>query len=203
MFNLPCRFKTLEQVDAEFKLNIKFDPTNRCWVWTSKNFRFKHDMIVYNPRRYALQMEGYVIPKGRNVIAGCGNESCINPAHARLKHDGAGVDKGYPLYLDVDIAPNGMRKDDFQYGNKYLSKKYHVTLLQAEAARRATLELIVSVKQSRLPAGQLSAMYKCSPNYIKQLREITVEEFEIFKQDGSAELYDDAAVDPAGLKFKL
>lgn len=214
MSNIQCRFMTQEDVDKEFKDHIEVDPNTKCWNWKPKNFRFRHDLLFYNPRRYAVQMAGYVIPRGRNVMPGCCNPKCVNPEHTRLKHDGSKIDKGNTLYYDLGAFkkadPENLNDEDdpnfgtdFRYSAKFLAKKYHVTREQAARARKDTLKLIVEVKRSRLPLQRLANQYNVAPSYISQIKALSLRAFEEFKMDTSEDLHDDEHVDPAGLKFKL
>lgn len=205
MANIPCRFKTLEDMDKDFMSSVEMDKTSKCWVWKNKVFRFRHDYLIFNPRRYALQMEGYVIPKGRNLYPDCGNPMCVNPEHARMKHDGTKVPRGLDLYFDLGTPTqkSDIEGYDFQYSNKYLGKKYHVSVAEASKARRRTLELIVTVRQSRLPVNRLANMYGVSPSYINRIKELTVDNFETFKENPNEDTHDDETINPDGYKFKL
>lgn len=188
------RYKTLETLDAEFKERCVFDTQTKCWEWQPALFRFRHGYIIFNPRRYAYQMAGRIIPKGRNLMAACGNEKCVNPEHTKLKHNGSEPDRDTPLYYDII---------DFQFPDKYNAKKYHVTKAEAAAARKRTLQLIVDVKRSRLTPARLAAQYKCAPSFIQELLNVTLDDFEMLKIDPNEGMHDDEEVNPDGLKFKL
>lgn len=188
------RYKSQETLDEEFKERLTYDPTTKCWEWNQDIFRFRHGYLIFNPRRYAYQMVGKTIPKGRNLMASCGNKLCVNPDHAKLKHSGADADRDTPLYYDIL---------DFQFPDKHCAKKYHVTKQQANDARRRTLQLIVEVKRSRLSATRLGTQFKCAPSFILELKAVTLDEFELLKIDPNEGIHDDEDVNPEGLKFKL
>lgn len=210
------RYKTQAILDEEFKERIRLNPQNKCWEWQPALFRFRHEYHIFNPRRYALQMMGYTIPKGRNVIPGCGNERCVNPEHARMRHNGDHINKGFPLYLDLGqhiegkttldgrkLPDNTNYGHDFSFSNKFLAKKYHVTAIQASKARMDTLKLIVDVKQSLFTIERLATIHKVAPSYIRQIKALTLDQFEEFKAAPNEDFHDEDHINPEGLKFRL
>lgn len=187
------RFKSQAELDEEFMDKVQIDPHSKCWLWTPTIFRFRHGYHIFNPRRYAFQMSGRVIPKGRNLAHSCINERCVNPEHTKLKHNMADVDRDIQLLYDLM---------DFDYSPKFNARKYHVTKHEANEARKRTIDLIIEVKRSTLSADRLAAKYKVAPSYIKQLRAVTLDDFERYKVDANANNIDLEEVNPEGLKFK-
>lgn len=180
MANIRNETKTSEDLDLEFKDSLDVDPETKCWNWTGKVFRFRHGDILFNPRHYALMMDGYVLEPGRNYKAGCTNPKCVNPDHTRLIHDGSKPDRGLTLYLCLghnteEYGPH--TGNDFQFPNGWLAKKYHVSKRQASKAREDTLDLIEKVKELKLSIERLSAMFHVAPSYIKKIREMRLSDF--------------------------
>lgn len=206
MPNVKNIFKTSAELDKDFMDSYEVDQ-NKCWVWKHRTFRFRHDLLIMNPRHYALQMEGYVLEKGRNYTAGCGNPMCVNPDHTRLMHDGSSPDKGLPLYLDLGRHHpkyGNIYSNDFQFPNSLLAKKYHVTKKEVDKARDRTFELIEEVKPSKIGVERLANQFHVAPSYIRQVKALTMEEFRRLEDESvsAATLFEAAEVDLEGLKFK-
>lgn len=180
MANIRNETKTSEDLDVEFKSSIEVDPDTKCWNWTGKIFRFRHGDILFNPRHYALMMDGYTLEPGRNYKAGCCNEQCVNPEHTRLIHDGSKPDRGLTLYLSLGHHTDKYGPhtgNDFQFPNSWIAKKYHVSRRAASKARDDTLDLIEKVKESKLSMERLANMYHVAPSYIKKIRDMTLADF--------------------------
>lgn len=194
MSNAYRHFKTQQDVDEDFRGHIEEDKHSGCWNWKPKNFRFRHGMFTFNPRRYAAQMMGYVIPQGRNIGPRCANERCVNPDHSMLLHDTKPLPKDNLLYLEVR---------DFDYPRTYLALKYHKSQKTVIDARTNTLRLIQAIKQGYLSNERWANQYCVAPSYIKTLREITLQEFNEMKVDKNENVIDRSEVNPEGLKFQL
>lgn len=207
MPNILNIHKGLEDVDREFKRHIEVDPISKCWLWKPASWRFRHAGIVFNPRHYAMQMEGYVLEKNRNYKSVCANDKCVNPAHAALLHNGRPPERDLTLYLDIGTYSafyGNLTGNDFQFPNGHLAKKYHVSKEAIKKARNTTLDLIVAVKQSHLSTERLANEYRVAPGYIKKIKELTLKEFQQLEDFNLANenIHDESEVNSEGLKFK-
>lgn len=175
-----------------FTVNI----TNKCWEWNSPIFRWRIDHVIQSPRRFAAMAAGYVIPAGRNLIAGCGNERCVNPEHTRLKHDGSKLSREAPRYF-LDFG-------HFHFPPGWLARQYCVDKQEVKRMRARTLELIYNIRRVRgIPVKRLANQYNVSDAYVKTILNMTEGEFRAYEDDPNANMYDiDENYNPAGERFK-
>lgn len=206
MANLRNIFKSLEDIDREFESHIQRDPVSKCWHWKPKVFRFRHASIIFNPRHYALQMVGYTLEKGRNYTCACLDQRCVNPDHARLKHDGSRPDRDIPLYLDLGIENPKYGKyygNDFQFSDAHISKKYHISKKEAAQARDRTFKVLQEIKGMQTTMERISNTYKCAPSYVRKIKQMTYDEFRELDEasEAVANLHDESEMNSEALKF--
>jgi hypothetical protein len=166
----------------------------KCWIWQPTVFRMRCGDSTHNPRRLALQLEGYVIPMRQNLTTLCGNKRCVNPEHIRLKGSGLPVQMGETLYFDE------MRL--FQYSNTNNANRFCVTEREAKLARERTIKLIYDILASPLTPAKYAHKNKIPLSYVKDALKVTPDEFAEIQIDKN-EYSDQPKVNPRIDNYKL
>lgn len=178
-----------------FHDKYEYNPVTKCKIWKLNTFRLRTGINTHNPRRLAIQMDGRVIPVRRNLMVTCGNETCVNPDHIRLKGTGEKVPDNAILYIEDFKQFND---SDFNLANRYA-----VTVAEAAAARKRTLKLIYEVIASNVKGEhRIAKKFNVPVSYIRDILEVTPSQYENYKYDPTTEFADPNVVNPRALKYK-
>ena len=162
------------QAKEDFKLRYSVDPKTKCWVWKNTAFRFRVGSHIHNPRRFAIYASGKMIPVGRQVACGCGNERCVNPNHAILRHSGMPIPDHVPFYIEIP---------DMHLGSSYLRHRYLRTMDEMREARIETLQMIVRIRHTRGSIEEVTRELDVSPAFVYAARSLSVQDFNSLKTD--------------------
>lgn len=165
-----------------FKDKYRVDIHTKCWNWIPSQFRYRTGEVTHNPRRYAAQINGFTLPPGRNIYPECQNPRCVNPEHSRMSDNGLRLDPNQPLLL---------RLSDLYYSDNYLSRMYVRSREDIAEARLATKKMVITIKQSRATVSHLAGKYGIAPSYVRTIRKLTLDEWNMLKQDPNVEDIED------------
>lgn len=101
-------------VDVFTRIAAKTDSSGgpeACWVWSGAKWQKGTPTVsigerAYPVRRLLWERGAGPVPEGRAAVPGCGNRTCVNPAHLELALFASGVEERFWSHVDRSGGPD-------------------------------------------------------------------------------------------------